>query len=58
MLLYVCMCRLIELCACRDVRINHQQVKLLLAVLVMHSGDQHVLSLSCYSYQNLHFLCG
>ena len=31
----------IELCACRNVRINHQQMQLFLAVFVMHGGDEH-----------------
>ena len=32
---------LIELCAGGDMRIYHQQVELLLAVFVMHGGDEH-----------------
>ena len=32
---------LIQLCAGRNVRINHQQMELFFAVFVMHGGDQH-----------------
>ena len=31
----------IELCACRNVMIDHQQMQLFFTVFVMHGGDQH-----------------
>ena len=40
--------RSIELCACRNVRIHHQQMQLFFAVFVMHGGDEHTAGLDAH----------
>ena len=38
----------IELCACRNVRIHHQQMELFLAVFVMDGGDEHTAGVNAH----------
>ena len=39
---------LIELCACRDVRIHHQKIELFLALFLMDSGEKHAVALHAH----------
>lgn len=41
-------CLLIQFCACRDMIIHHQQVQLLLAVLLAHCGKQHTAGVNAH----------
>ena len=38
----------IRLCACRNVRINHQQMQLFFAVFVMHGRDEHTTGINAH----------
>ena len=47
----------IHLRASRDVIVEHEQVELLLALLGMHSGNQHAAGLNAHYTYTVHELC-